>query len=286
MNVDMSILNYDRKVHGELDLDEGQSLYRVEELKPFGVKISAAVPNVDVRNVCSNLLSALTSRYKLVVLRHFTELSRDEFLIHSSKMIQGHREQIEWSFGPVMELKREAEARNYLFSSERVPFHWDGAFHKVPSFLLFHCLEAPRAEGGETLFCSGVGLYEHLTRDEINRWRGAVLTYRTEKAAHYGGEFSTPLFVRHERLGDWTVRYAEPVETDLNPVSLEISGLPNQEIEKLKRVIGQRLYDPANVYIHKWEDGDYLLADNLALLHGRHGFREDSPRHIRRIQLR
>ena len=44
---------------------------------------------------------------------------------------------LEWDFGPIMEMKFSASAKNYLFSEEEVPFHWDGAFLKEPKYLIF-----------------------------------------------------------------------------------------------------------------------------------------------------
>lgn len=255
-------------------------------LVPFGVCIESA-ECISVETIHPKLLKDLVDRHQFVVLRGFSSLTKEAFLSHSRSMVAGHSQHIEWSFGPVMELRREAAAVNYLFSSEKVPFHWDGAFHEVPSFLLFHCLEAPSPlSGGETLFTSSVKLYMGLSEADIEAWQSAVLTYKTEKAAHYGGRFSTRLFVQHERTGEYTVRFAERVETELNPVSLTITGIPEAEVSRMVNDLTQKIYDPAYCLTHSWQSGDYVVADNRGLLHGRRAFKEDSPRHIRRIQLR
>jgi L-tyrosine isonitrile desaturase/decarboxylase len=47
----------------------------------------------------------------------------------------------------------------------------------------------------------------------------------------------------------------------------------------------RRIYNPRYCYEHAWEQGDILIADNHALIHGRHALTRDCPRHLRRIQL-
>ena len=58
---------------------------------------------------------------------------------------------LHWDFGPIMNMKFDPDAKNYLFSSQRVPLHWDGAFYKTPKKLLFYCTETS-GSGGETFF--------------------------------------------------------------------------------------------------------------------------------------
>jgi alpha-ketoglutarate-dependent taurine dioxygenase len=45
------------------------------------------------------------------------------------------------------------------------------------------------------------------------------------------------------------------------------------------------LYDSNHCYEHEWQQGDVLMCDNHSLVHGRHAFRKNTPRHLRRIQL-
>lgn len=79
-----------------------------------------------------------------------------------------------------MEMSFKVEAENYLFSSERVPFHWDGAFYKEPSKLLFLCTES-QGIGGETLFANTEKIWESLTLDEKEKAKKVTMIYRTEK---------------------------------------------------------------------------------------------------------
>ena len=42
----------------------------------------------------------------------------------------------------------------------------------------------------------------------------------------------------------------------------------------------QGLYDPQHVYAHGWERGDFVIADNHVLLHGRNPYRSKAPRRL------
>lgn len=45
------------------------------------------------------------------------------------------------------------------------------------------------------------------------------------------------------------------------------------------------LYQKEVLYTHQLEDGDFVMADNFALLHGREAFIGDNSRYIQRINL-
>jgi alpha-ketoglutarate-dependent taurine dioxygenase len=179
---------------------------------------------------------------------------------------------LEWEFGAVNELTPHDDPRNYLYTSNEVPFHWDGAFARVPRYIVFHCLEPGR--GGETLFCDTPRLIAAAHPDEISRWQKISITYSTEKLAHYGGRFTSPLIARHPQSGETILRYAEPVD-DLNPVHLEVHGALD------RAGLARRLRDFS--YAHTWRAGDLVVADNHALLHGRRAFQ--GARHLRRVNV-
>lgn len=189
---------------------------------------------------------------------------------------------LHWDFGPVMEMKFEEEAQNYLFSLERVPLHWDGAFYREPRFLLFYCTES-QGKGGETLFLNTESLWESLTEDEKRDCSQITLTYRTQKLAHYGGEIRVPLVQKHPETGRTIMRIAERVETRLNPVELEISGIP--EGEEFYQHLIQKIYQGTHLKEHRWSKGDVLICDNHTYLHGRNALGSNLKRSFKRIQI-
>lgn len=260
---------------------ELRSSFRMEVLEPFGLSITSR-DRGDVTRLGGTLLSGILRSEKLLLMRGFAPLERDELLAFCQSYPDA--ELLHWDTGPVMEMKVSASPRNYLFSAEKVPFHWDGAFHKVPSYLVFHCIQAPPADaGGETLFTDTQGIWETAGDEERALWKRAELTYETEKLAHYGGKITVPMVQKHPRTGRTILRFAEAVETDLNPVSLSVGGVPRPEA--LVASMTEKIYSAEHCYRHRWQEGDYLIADNHALIHGRNAFTRDCPRHLRRIQI-
>lgn len=241
----------------------------MKKLKPFGIELKT-----DPMIIKKDLLAEKLAKHKLVLFKN-RFLDKTDLI----RFGEGLGELLEWSFGKVMELKPSQDPKNYLFSHEAVPFHWDGAFHREPKLLIFNCLEAPKAKsGGETLFTDLEALYSNASEEARQRWNNIELTYKTEKLAHYGGEITLPM-VQEGRA----MRYAEPVKTSLNPVSLQVKGIDhvNDFIEDMK----QRLYDPAHCLAHVWQPGDLLIACNQRLVHGRRAFTKKSDRLIRRVQV-
>ncbi|MFP5387543.1 MAG: TauD/TfdA dioxygenase family protein, partial [Bacteriovoracia bacterium] len=173
---------------------------------------------------------------------------------------------LHWDFGPIMTMSYHKDAGNYLFSDEKVPFHWDGAFYREPRLLLFYCTES-EGEGGETLFTNTEKIWDSLSGSEKSICSRITLTYRTSKVAHYGGEIKIPLVQKHPETNKTILRMAEKVETDLNPVELYIEGI--EDSGKFYDEMIRKLYLPEFAYVHRWEKGDLIICDNFTFLHGR-----------------
>jgi alpha-ketoglutarate-dependent taurine dioxygenase len=260
-----------------------KSSYRLDVLEPFGLQINGTGPD-SIFDIDPNFLDRLMRHEKLLVLRGFAKAERTEFLQFCRAYPE--RKVLEWSFGPVMEMREESNPQNYLFSREPVPFHWDGAFYTVPTFLMFNCIQAPtEGAGGETLFCDTEKVWLACEKNSQREWEKVELTYSTAKLAHYGGTFKTPLVQNHPVTGRPILRFAEPVTTELNPVALRIDGISESEQPQFLNNLVEKIYSPQFCYQHQWEENDFLMADNHALIHGRRAFDKDCPRHLRRIQL-
>jgi alpha-ketoglutarate-dependent taurine dioxygenase len=251
-------------------------------LNPFGVEITSATPGAALASVPISELRRRVAERRLAVLRGFAAPSDDEMIAFCRQL----GEILEWEFGAVNELQTRADARNYLYTNRAVPFHWDGAFAgRVPHYIFFHCRTAPApGSGGETTFCDAVGLLRRVAPEERALWERVRVTYSTEKVVHYGGTFTAPLIDRHPVSGEAVLRFAEPVE-DLNPVRLSIEGVPADEQPHFLARMHELLNDPAVCLAHGWRNGDVVLADNHALLHGRREFRAAAPRHLRRVNI-
>lgn len=225
----------------------------------------------------------LVTQYKIVLLRGFKSLDRDNLLNYC----QSQARLLSWDFGPVMEMKVDEKPKNYLFTEGDVPLHWDGAFYQEPRFLLFHCLQAPNiGNGGETVFVNTEFVWQNATEDQKKEWLQYNLRFHTEKVAHYGGSITRKLIDHHPDTNQTIMRFAEPVGEDyLNPVLVKVIGKSEDESNIILSSLSQQMRMKQNVYQHEWQQGDILLADNFSLLHGRNSFHQHSPRHLRRIQI-
>ncbi|GIG61884.1 pyoverdine chromophore biosynthetic protein PvcB [Longispora fulva] len=254
-------------------------------LSPFGQVVQADGPDPDLRALSPEALAERARTHKVLVLRGFPLLSIPDLVDYC----RGWGEILEWDFGPVLDLVIHDEPRNYLFARGDVPFHWDGAFAAhVPSFFLFQCVQAPPpGSGGETVFCDTTAVLREAGDDRVKQWDQLTVTYRTDKLAHYGGHRVQPLVDSHPRTGERTLRYAEPLpEGDyLNPLFLEIETLDDAERERFCAEFAEYVHQPRFCYAHEWRDGDIVIADNHALIHGRNAFGTDAPRHLQRIQM-
>jgi alpha-ketoglutarate-dependent taurine dioxygenase len=256
--------------------------WNLTELSPFGVELTAEVPGGDLLAVPPGRLQDWVGRRRIAVLRGFAPPVGEVLTALGRRL----GELLEWSFGTVNELRPREDAKNYLYTSRAVPFHWDGAFAgRVPHYILFHCESAPaQGDGGETLFCDAARLLAAAPPERRRLWEGVTVTYTTERIAHYGGSFTAPLIGRHPVSGESVLRFAEPVD-DLNPVRLEVQGVPAAAREELLRDLHERLNDPALCHAHAWRAGDVVIADNHALLHGRRAFAQPAERHLRRVNI-
>lgn len=214
------------------------------------------------------------------------QFSDEELVEYATRLSQkngGIKDKLlHWDFGPIMNMSYKIDTENYLFSDEKVPFHWDGAFHKEPLMLLFYCTESEGA-GGETLFTNTEKIWNKLSDSEKEICKNITLTYRTEKKAHYGGEITVPLVQRHPVTNSIILRFAERVETNLNPVDLKINGVTHSE--EFYQFMVSKLYNSDFLYEHSWQVGDLLVCDNFTFVHGRKSLGKNKSRSFKRIQI-
>ena len=254
----------------------------VEPLQPFGVMLINQGGLRRLPDLPAALVRELLWLHKLVILRGFEAIEKAELVDYAKSY--GHL--LEWDFGNVMEMRVHEAPKNYLFTEGQVPYHWDGAFHQEPRFLLFNCIVAPdKSQGGETFFANTEAFLNDLTAMELDVFRQYRLCYETEKVVHYGGKISVPLIQEHPFLNHNIMRFAEPVSQGLNPVTVHVEGVKATDSDALIAKLAAAFHEPRYRYSHAWETNDFLLADNFSLLHGRNAFNQFSARHLRRIQI-
>lgn len=251
-------------------------------LTPFGLEVTAESASTNLGKISTPLLKDWIAANRYVLLRGFAPLSTAAMVHMAGSLGQS----LEWEFGAINELVAKPDAKNYIYTTGAVPFHWDGAFvGKIPHYILFSCEVAPpENSGGETIFCDGARLLRDATPQQRALWSKTFVTYTTEKVVHYGGSFTSPMIAPHPVSGEETLRFAEPVR-DLNPVALAIPGMPSEQRDALIAEMASLLRNPRYFVAHAWRAGDVLVADNHALLHGRNAFVYSGQRHIRRINI-
>ena len=261
---------------------------KISKINPFGIRVK--LNRQELNEEVVDELKQLVYSDKLVLIDGLETLSKNE-LIQFAADFNRDRNRIEekllhWDFGPVMEMRPQANPANYLFSHENVPMHWDGAFHREPSILVFNCLKGPQEErGGRTLFSNTENIYERLEGSIIKNWSSVLLTYETQKLAHYGGRITRALVHFHPVTKRPFLRFAEPVKTKLNPVKLTVYGCTKRQALELVQKMKEELYKEENCYAHQWKAGDLVLADNFSLVHGREAINPGDQRHFRRVQI-
>jgi alpha-ketoglutarate-dependent taurine dioxygenase len=269
-------------------IDEFYRSLNITPLRPFGLLVQPpgrAGDGADLTRLPPTALARWVGGSRVLVLRGFDPLPRDALASYCRRW----GELLEWDFGEVLDLVVHDEPKNYLFTRGAVPFHWDGAFAgQVPSYMFFQCVAAPAPDsGGETTFCDTTAVWWRAAAETRAYWQKIQVSYRTDKVAHYGGEIRSPLVRAHPLTREPALRYAEPLDPAAygNPVFLTVSGLSGRGQETFVAEIRDRLYQPEVLYAHSWRDGDYVVVDNHAVLHGRNAFTADTPRHLRRVHI-
>ena len=255
-------------------------------LNPFGLLLESNSSDSNIREFKPIDLCRIIWEHRLIILRGFSLLKSDEL----TDYCQTWGKLLGWNFGTVLNLIVHENPDNYLFTNGNVPFHWDGAFASaVPRFLFFQCLKAPTpGSGGESLFCDTTKIWQNANSSQREIWQQTEVTYSTQKVAHYGGQITVPLVSKHPITGKTTLRFAEPVDPErgyLNPLSLEVAGMSEEQQGEFLDDLITTLYLPENCFTHEWKQGDILIADNHALLHGRHLFKSNSSRHLQRVHI-
>jgi len=237
------------------------------ELSPFGLLVTPAAGE-DVSDLAPALLARWVGQHRLVVLRGFRAVSPDSL----ADCARAFGPLLRWEFGEVYDIT----------GVDPVLFHWDGPFvEQTPSYLLFHCPAAPSA-GWAMAFCDTTRLLASLSRAELRRWASVTVTY----LGGYGDCVCTaPLVDIHPITGRRILRFQEPHDPGsfTIPLLLEFAGSP--DAAALVADIRDRLYDPRFGITHRWQDGDFVLVDNHAVLHRRDALGAATPPPLHRVHI-
>jgi taurine dioxygenase len=198
-------------------------------------------------------------------------------------------------FGPLIAEKRAWGYVSNVRPDGLVPeggllFHSDFAFAREPTLgLSLLALEIP-PDGAPTAFANAVRAVDHLPsvlrgqlegRRVLNiydfHWPGDQRV-REHQLAPGSPRTEYPVIGPHPRTGVPVV-FANEMHTD------RIVGMDPAHSDAVLRELYTVLYGDDNVYEHRWQVGDLILWDNIALHHGRRTIPPDQPRTLQRVAI-
>ena len=258
---------------------------------PFGTQIDCGLSRLaDKRSILDldiKEIGRCLSETGLVLIRGHQIPSDQDFIAFAERL----GSILQWEFGPILELKISPTPANHIFTSSRVELHWDGAFiEDKPHYNLFNCITGTDAEsGGQTLFVDSRRVL-HTIPDSTRRiWESTVVRYSMEKKAHYGGTIEQTIVDTSPYSNEPVIRYIEAFNEDymdINPMQVNVVGMEYNQSQTFLTELNSILYTPELMYKHSWTSGDFVIADNSVLLHGRSRFTQShSGRFIKRINV-
>jgi taurine dioxygenase len=183
----------------------------------------------------------------------------------------------------------------YYLSSEyadgqgELRLHSDHCFLDQPLRGISLYAEAVPARGGDTIFASAMAAARNLPPDLARLLAGRVAVHTYIARERLGDAMRDPnlpdsLVAQHPVLWDHPVT-GSPV-LYVNPwMTTEVLGIGQAESRTLLDVLLSYVSDPAVGYRHEWRRGDFIVWDNIALLHARTMYDPAEPRLLFRIQL-
>jgi taurine dioxygenase len=160
-------------------------------------------------------------------------------------------------------------------------FHSDLAFSPHPCKVMsLHALEVLDGETS-TLFASGVTAYAALPAPVQARLAKAkshmiMPSDYADVTADALPSTDHPVVMTHPETGT-PLLYVNEMQTE------RLVGVDAEESAALMAAAFERLYDPAAIYEHRWNRGDLVIWDNIALQHARSTLPVRNRRTLRRV---
>ncbi|KAF5318287.1 hypothetical protein D9758_018885 [Tetrapyrgos nigripes] len=267
---------------------------------PFGLTISCSPSDsLSLNDLPMNKLRTLLGIHSCVLLRGFSQVDRDDMIKKSEELGPILR----WpAYGAIFELKENSNWDvNSTLTCEAMPMHYDGLFKTKtdehgrmtsdsPQFQIFQCIQAPgNQEGGRTILTNTAEILRygvtHLQKELLSSKNFTVFT---PKNAVFGGDhLKLPLVMQNELTGHEVLRWNDPWPqwvTKFKATNVGISDATQEEEARIVDLLSNLLYDRRFCFAHTWATGDFLIADNVELLHSRTAF-VPGPRELWRIHV-
>jgi taurine dioxygenase len=243
------------------------------------------------------LLQRVFDERSLLVFAHQTELDT-AYQRYLAGIVIGQRDAA--ADGPSDDTDRGVERPPQLVSNKReggsapygvLLFHSDMMWAETPfQVLTLYGLEIEQP-AVPTVFTSAAAVWDALPDELRARVEGLHAIHQTgqQRRGAVGAdellqpirervqESTKPVAYQHPRTGR-TLLYVSQMMTR------EIEELPAEESEALLDELFSHLYASDNVWEHRWEPGDLVMWDNLAIQHARANVSVDGPaRTLRKV---
>ena len=243
-------------------------------LTPFGDEVSIAL-QFPLPDGFAERLVALFEQHKLVVFRgqNLDEATQARVLEILGKVLGSHGEY------------REISSDGALGAGP-LTWHSDLAFTEEPFKVI--SLHATSVNDGQswTAFANGVEAARILPAPLAKRLAAleAVTTIAPVQTHRMVGYDTTlelphqirPMLIPHPRTGEQLL-YISDMQTS------RVVGLDQEESDAVLTEAFAELYRPDRVYRHDWNNGDFVIWDNIALQHARCDLTGMTPRKLQRI---
>ncbi|KAI9737018.1 MAG: hypothetical protein M1834_000607 [Cirrosporium novae-zelandiae] len=278
----------------------------IEPIYPCGLIIrpAAGPRSVSIKDVDMIKVKKLSEHNSPIVLRGFSDtVDRDLFIKKSHEM----GKPLAWLFGLVLEVKdrgQDTRGLNNVLCEEWMPYHYDGIFKTEkqtdpetgeeklvsipPRYQLFTGVTPSPPNTGYTLFASSALLFKHLPRPyTLEQLSALTWTVRTGGFNEMTLEH-LPLVSDHFSTSQPCIRYHEPwpqERTRFLATKIEIEGMSPKDSKALCDVLDSLLHDRRVCYWHAWDQGDYVVNDNVSMMHTRSDFTGGADRELWRIHV-
>jgi taurine dioxygenase len=167
--------------------------------------------------------------------------------------------------------------------------HSDHCFLDRPLWGISLYAMAVPDSGGETVYSSAAAACGHLPQDIMRTAVGkhAVHIYRARKRLGDGirdPNLPDELIAQHPVI--WTHPVTRVPVLYVNPMmTTSITELQQDESERLLEQLLEFVIHPSLTYCHTWQERDFIVWDNIALLHRRNNYDASKRRLMHRLQL-
>lgn len=243
-------------------------------IEPFGMEIDIRLDQPWPDGFEQRML-ALFDEHKLLLFRQ-------------QQLTEGEQVGILSLFGKVLGSKgefREISSDGNLGAGP-LTWHSDLAFTEEPFKII--SLQAMEVNDGQswTGFANSVNVLRTLPAPLADRIAGRdavtpIAMIQSHRAVDYDvpdyvPQQTRPAIIDHPRTGE-PVLYINHMQT------ARIEGLAREESDALLASLFDELYAEDRVYRHYWNNGDFVIWDNIALQHSRCDLTGMTPRRLQRV---